>query len=138
MGLCVVVVVACVSAGRKRFDSFIRTEMAQMGFRNPFPDTGLIYDYLFSMEQHKWVPWMQSVDPYVFNSKLSFAELIIPTKDSVRYKFLAKTLLTNSKFVLMAGPTGTRGHWPPTREVLGVRCGCVVHRRPCCCVVWRL
>jgi dynein heavy chain len=50
---------------------------------------------------------MQSVDPYVFNSKLSFAELLIPTKDSVRYKFLAKTLLTNSKFVLMAGPTGT-------------------------------
>ncbi len=49
---------------------------------------------------------MLTVDPYVFNSKLSFAELIIPTKDSVRYKFLARTLLTNSKFVLMAGPTG--------------------------------
>ena len=40
---------------------------------------------------------MQTVDPYVFNAKLSFAELIIPTKDSVRYKFLARTLLTNSK-----------------------------------------
>jgi hypothetical protein len=38
---------------------------------------------------------MQSVDAYVFNPKLSFAELLIPTKDSVRYKFLARTLLTN-------------------------------------------
>ena len=43
------------SAGRKRIDSFIRNEMAHAGFRNPVPEQGLIFDYLYSVEQHKRV-----------------------------------------------------------------------------------
>ena len=42
-------------SGRRRLDNFLRNEMAHMGFRNPFPETGLVYDYLYSVEQHKWV-----------------------------------------------------------------------------------
>ena len=49
--LCVFVAVS--SAGRKRIDSFIRNEMAHAGFRNPVPEQGLIFDYLYSVEQHK-------------------------------------------------------------------------------------
>ena len=33
--------------------------------------------------------------------------MLVPTKDSVRYKFLARMLVLNGKHVLFTGPTGT-------------------------------
>ena len=47
------------------------------------------------------------IDRYVYDKELSFAELIIPTMDSVRYRYLLDLLVTNNKNVMMSGPTGT-------------------------------
>jgi dynein heavy chain len=107
----------CASAnqqGRRRLDAFLRTEMAALGFSKPFPEAGLIYDYCWAAPlgseegtPKSWVPWMDTVEPYRYPPKAEFADLIIPTKDSVRYKFLARRLILNHSFVLMTGPTGT-------------------------------
>mgnify|MGYP000067473068 CR=1 FL=1 len=101
-------VAATVNAdGRRRLNGFLRNEMANHGFSVPFPDAGTVYDYAFNQETSTWQRWMDTVEPYQYNAKLSFAELIIPTKDSVRYKYLSAMLLQNNKHVLMSGPTGT-------------------------------
>jgi len=123
--------VACTSneEGRKRLNAFLRAEMRSVGFEVPLPSDGQVYDYCFLRPGEemgetagddgegggpagggasRWVPWMQTVDDYKFpTGKYEFADLIVPTKDSVRYKYLAKRLLANNKFVLMTGPTGT-------------------------------
>jgi dynein heavy chain, axonemal len=104
--------------GRRRFDAYLRTEMGSLGFEAPLPEGGMIYDYCWGLPlgsatdapggvRRKWVPWMDIVEPYSFPAKAEFSELIIPTKDSVRYKFLARRLILNRKYVLMTGPTGT-------------------------------
>jgi dynein heavy chain len=94
-------------ASRKAFDAFLRCEMTSNGVKNPPPAKGSVYDYKYDVASATWVPWNKSVAPYQYDPKLSFAELIIPTKDSICYTFLLDILVRNKKHVLMTGPTGT-------------------------------
>jgi dynein heavy chain, axonemal len=93
--------------GRRRFNAFLRAEMDSAGFAFPFPDTGLVYDFTWDGPSAKWVPWMSTIPSYEVPKGADFSEIIVQTKDTVRYKSLAKSLLTNRKPVLMSGPTGT-------------------------------
>jgi dynein heavy chain len=95
------------AAGRTAFDGFIRDTMAEHGCEKLFPSAGLVYDYKFHAESSKWVTWMSDQEPFEYNSKLTFNECVVPTKDSVRNKFLLDKLLTNGKHVLAVGSTGT-------------------------------
>jgi galactokinase/mevalonate kinase-like predicted kinase len=39
--------------------------------------------------------------------RISYSEIVVPTEDSIRMKYLMKTLMSNDSHVLMPGPTGT-------------------------------
>ena len=95
------------NSSRKAFDAFLRLEMQANSVKNPPPKQGSMYDYKYDVNQAKWIDWNQSVAPYVYDSKASYAELIIPTKDSICYTYLLDILVRNKKHVLMTGPTGT-------------------------------
>jgi dynein heavy chain len=95
------------SASRKRFDMFVRAEIQSHGMKVNLPTTGSFYDYKYVIETDEWLRWNDTVDPYVYNPKATFAELIIPTADSVCYTYLLDCLIRNKTHVLMAGPTGT-------------------------------
>jgi dynein heavy chain len=95
------------SASRKLMDVFLRAEMASNCVKNPIPTSGTIYDFKFDQASNSWIDWNHTVAPYKYDPKLSFAELIIPTKDSICYTFLLDILVRNGKHVLMTGPTGT-------------------------------
>lgn len=41
------------------------------------------------------------------DTKLNYSDIVVPTVDSIRTKYLGGILLLNSKHVLMPGPTGT-------------------------------
>ena len=73
----------------------------------PIPKEGSIYDYKFDVKKGNWILWKKSVNAYVYDNKLTYAELIIPTKDSICYTYLLHSLVTNGKHVIMTGPTGT-------------------------------
>ena len=45
--------------------------------------------------------------PYAVDPRAQYAEIIVPTFDSIRMKFVKKLLITNNKHVLAPGPTGT-------------------------------
>jgi len=92
--------------GRLRFNNFLRVEMEAHAFPFPFPTSGQIYDFVWSRESGSWVPWMSTIPAYEPPKNAKFSELIVPTKDTVRYKYLAKNLLVNRKYFLLAGPTG--------------------------------
>lgn len=93
--------------GRRMFDSFLRQELYCNKFSWPIPKGGMVYDYLFLMDTKKWVKWMDVIEKYEIDPKLSFAEIIVPTTDSVRSTFLLDLLLTCDKHTLMVGATGT-------------------------------
>ena len=62
---------------------------------------------VYDSEESKWVGWMSTIDEYKVDSKLSFAELIVPTPDSVRSTFILAKLLQNRYHCMMVGGTGT-------------------------------
>ena len=72
----------------------------------PLPTAGSMYDYKFDVNKGEWILWKNSASEYVYDNKLSYSELIIPTKDSICYCHLLNTLLLNGKHVMMTGPTG--------------------------------
>ena len=92
---------------RKRFDSFLRSETVKNNMTHPIPNHGSVYDYKFDSLKGSWITWQSSVSTYVHNPRLSFAETIVPTKDSICCSFLLSTLILSGKHVLITGPTGT-------------------------------
>lgn len=94
-------------AGRLRFDAFLRSEMVAHGCTPLLPANGLVYDYCYSLKDHKWVLWMDTIAPYKVPPNTSFADIVVPTADSVRNTFLLDSLLKSGKHVLMVGGTGT-------------------------------
>jgi dynein heavy chain, axonemal len=88
------------------FDAFLRSVMFANNTQYPLPDSGSMYDYKFDVSKGEWILWKNSASEYVYDNRLSYSELIIPTKDSICYCHLLNTLLLNGKHVLMTGPTG--------------------------------
>lgn len=93
--------------GRIKFDGFLRKHMKTAGVATLPPFGGLIYDFCFDIKAASWRGWMDTIPPYVPDLSLPFSQLIVPTIDSVRYRFLLDLLMRNGKHVLCVGPTGT-------------------------------
>ena len=93
--------------GRRLYDAFLRQELHCNKFAWSFPKTGMVYDFVFLMDTKKWVKWMEIIEKFEIDAKLSFSEIIVPTMDSVRNTYLLDLLLPNDKHVLMVGATGT-------------------------------
>jgi dynein heavy chain len=72
-----------------------------------FPDEKTVYDWYWNQEDKKWESWFATVPEYSVDIKLPYNEIVVPTQDSIRMKYLLKTLIVNMKHVLTPGPTGT-------------------------------
>ncbi len=106
----------CVdTAGRFKFSNWLRSKMDDSAFaiqqkdpENVIPESGLVYDYVVDETSGKWVPW---IDPsFVFEphmDKNQFNDIVVPTKDTVRSRYLLQKLLSNRSHVLLSGDTGT-------------------------------
>jgi dynein heavy chain len=104
----VVWAVGCTTTldGRIKFDKWIRENvLAKLGIE--FPADKLVYDYKFNTETREWQYWRDTIAEYTVDIKASYNEILVPTVDSIRSKYLIKTLVTNNKHVLTPGPTGT-------------------------------
>ncbi|KEG11834.1 dynein heavy chain [Trypanosoma grayi] len=93
---------------RRRFDHFLRMELSNLGVDIDLPVIGCIQDYEYVLDEARWVLWTDRLP--AFNSQVTaqnFAEIIVPTADVARYKYINKLLLQNSYHTLCCGPTGT-------------------------------
>jgi dynein heavy chain len=93
--------------GRSKFSNFVRSECSNNGVAIPFPTAGLVYDYCIDLTTGKWVEWLTTVEEHEISGNQSFAEMVIPTKDSIRNIFLLEKFLTHRFHVMCIGPTGT-------------------------------
>ncbi len=71
------------------------------------PAEGLVYDYCFNREKKEWIYWINTVSAYSVDNRMGYGEIVVPTLDSIRMKYLKRILVMNKKHVLSPGPTGT-------------------------------
>ena len=102
-------------SGREKFNAYMREKMKKIGVE--FPEEKLVYDYQFDVVGKKWRNWFETIKEYQVDITWSFNEIVVPTLDSIRMKYLIKLLITNGKHVLTPGPTGT-GKSVNTSELL--------------------
>jgi dynein heavy chain len=76
-------------------------------FKHKMPAEGLVYDYFFDKNKKEWIIWTNTVPSYSVDNRLGYGEIVVPTFDSIRMKYLKKILVMNKKHVLSPGPTGT-------------------------------
>lgn len=101
--------------GREKFDSWLRGRLP--GISVEFPESGLVYDYYFDRSTKEWVSWFTTVQEYTVDIRQSFNEIVVPTLDAIRMKYLVSLCLKAGKHVLTPGPTGT-GKSVNTQEML--------------------
>jgi len=92
--------------GREKFDKKLR-ELMGSDHKFRFPTTGLVHDFCFDKQNKDWIIWTETVPVYSVDPKLSFGEIVVPTFDSIRMKYIKKMLVMNRKHILAPGPTGT-------------------------------
>ncbi|XP_040889376.1 dynein heavy chain 1, axonemal [Toxotes jaculatrix] len=109
------------AASCQQFSAWLKNKMAEEKIQLCFPEEGLVYDYrlddagISNLEDDhededrkvQWVSWMKYAKSVVITPETNYADIIIPTADTVRMSFLMDMLLTSKKPVLCIGPTGT-------------------------------
>ncbi len=59
-----------------------------------------LYDYHFDAERLEWIPWSQLVPKYEHDPERRFTDILVPTQDTVRTKWLLN--LQVGAFALLA------------------------------------
>ena len=91
--------------GRERFDKWMRDQLKV--HKIDFPEDKSVYDWTYNREKKEWESWFEIIPAYTVDIKMPYNEIVVPTLDSIRMKYLMKTLIINMKHVLTPGPTGT-------------------------------
>jgi dynein heavy chain len=92
--------------GRAKFNIKIRDIMGKDS-KFKHPSQGNCYDYKFETVPKEWKYWTETISDFAIDPKAQYSEIIVPTFDSIRMKFIKGTLLREKKHVLSPGPTGT-------------------------------
>ncbi|KAL5971244.1 Dynein heavy chain 7 axonemal [Taenia solium] len=105
---------------RIKFDDFIKPILGgkvpelpvpqSIGGRCDFqmPDTGLVYDYFFEFKSRgKWKHWNELSRGQSKFEGMEIRDIIVPTMDTARYKYLVDICLTSRQPLSYIGVTGT-------------------------------
>jgi dynein heavy chain len=72
-----------------------------------FPEGGQCFDYFYDPLQLNWVHWMTKVKKYDTQDDQLFNNIVVPTSETVRQKFILDMHVKNKKGVLYVGSAGT-------------------------------
>jgi dynein heavy chain len=71
-----------------------------------FPDGNTIYDFGIDKELHRLEPWDNQKPDFQFDPEQSYFDILVPTSDTVKFKYLLHTLLDGGRNILISGETG--------------------------------
>lgn len=66
-----------------------------------------VFDLCYQPDNTGWINWLKTVPDYVVPTGCSFAQIVVPTLDSIRVNNNLNRLLKGGKHTLIVGPTGT-------------------------------
>lgn len=108
---------AIITEFRKDFDDFMKKTSGLMHLEDTLEKPAgprhapvaypQLYDYLFDVKKHHWVPWKELVVKYVHDRKMSFSEILVPTVDTIRASWYINLMNEVDKPLLLVGDTGT-------------------------------
>jgi len=85
-----------------KFDTWVRENVFRM---TNYPEEGSVYDYIIT-DDGKYKLWADVVLPFEYDPEASFFNLIVPTVDTTRVKWLANTLMKGGYHLLLSGNSG--------------------------------
>ena len=96
-------------AGRPAFNTYLNELMNEAGcLHGPPEEDGMtLYDYKFDTDAGKWFYWMKTIDEYAVPRGQGFADILVPTVDTVRSSFILQQLSLHGFHTLFVGETGT-------------------------------
>ncbi|KAL7706715.1 dynein heavy chain cytosolic putative [Lotmaria passim] len=95
-------------ASRLHFDKFLRDELRLRNVGIDLPVIGTLQDYQFMAEERRWIAWTERLPSFTTQvTQKNFSDIIVPTADVARYKYVNRLLLEHSYHTLCCGPTGT-------------------------------
>uniref|UniRef100_A0A183SIA1 Dynein heavy chain 7, axonemal n=1 Tax=Schistocephalus solidus TaxID=70667 RepID=A0A183SIA1_SCHSO len=107
-------------ASRIKYDTFVRQLFMNQNEDLPVPEcvggridfmmseSGLVYDYWFEFKSRGvWRHWNELTRGLNKFEGMEIRDIIVPTMDTARYKYLLHTCLTFNRPVNFVGPTGT-------------------------------
>ncbi|XP_035496799.2 dynein axonemal heavy chain 10-like [Scophthalmus maximus] len=105
-----------LQSGRMEFDEFIRRISCltvvhdEKTLAGPGEIPGYLpslYDFHFDGTQEKWVPWSSLVTKYIHNPEMKFADILVPTIDTTRARWILEQMVKIKRPVLLVGESGT-------------------------------
>ena len=89
---------------RVKFSQQIKNKILK--FYSSFPYEGEIYDYFIDFKTREFKNWSELVTEYKYDSEVPFFNILVPTSDTVKYKYLFGKLLGGKRNVILSGETG--------------------------------
>eukprot|EP00960_Hanusia_phi_P070417 767305-Hanusia_phi.AAC.13 len=89
--------------GKESFSEYIRSEVTF----SKFPKPGTVYDYYYDFSSKEFKLWEDITPQFLYDNTMVFSDILVPTKDSTRYKYLIGTLLDVQRGGIFIGETGT-------------------------------
>lgn len=89
---------------RIRFSQYIKGKILK--FFSGFPYEGEVYDYFIDFEKKEFHPWTELVKEFKYTEGMPYFSILVPTADTVKYKYVLEKLLIGKKNCLISGETG--------------------------------
>ena len=95
--------------GRPIFEKKMREVMDKAGCKvgPPSGDDAQVYDFQYDVNDLKWKPWLDTIPSYSIGKGMEFADILVPTLDTVRTSYVLEQLTLKGYHVLCVGETGT-------------------------------
>ena len=90
-------------SSRSMFGEFLRQQI-----RNYFPEfpDGDVYEMGINSITHTFETWQKQIPTFTYNPAQSFFDILVPTNDTVKYKYILGQLCYNGYNALFSGETG--------------------------------
>jgi dynein heavy chain len=98
---------SCDNDGRLKYNTYMQDLLSKISLKRPPPPDWSLFGCRFDHIRLQWDEWMDTVPNFVCDTTQPFADLIVPTADSVGYKYVVHALIMIYKHILCVGETGT-------------------------------
>ncbi len=89
---------------KKQLQQFLKQKISRI--YSSFPMQRDIFDYYVDLKQRRLVPWSKLVPPFLFDPQTPFHSILVPTRETVKFRHNIGLLVGHQQSVLLQGVSG--------------------------------